>query len=82
MYIILYFADESETQDPTINFVATEPSPAPAVMKELKELKKLMKDVLKKQEELEKQVGHLGKALGANQFQLAKSSHAVSITNL
>ncbi len=69
------FTDDSETQDPT----ATRDDDSSQVIKELGELKELMKDIQKRQGAMEKAIKNLASELGVKQFDLAKSSHAVSL---
>lgn len=71
-------SDDSETQDPT----ATSEDASEIILKELRELKDLVRDVQKRQGTMEKAVKNLASQLGAKQFDLAKSSHAVSFLNL
>ena len=47
------------------------------ILKELQELEELIKDMHKRQTNLEKSLTNITKQIGPNQFELAKSSHAV-----
>lgn len=67
---------DDETQDPTVYGQAQNQSHT-EVLKELRELKELVKDVKKKQREMEKTMHKLANQLKASDFELAKSSHAV-----
>ena len=47
------------------------------ILKELQGLKELVKDLHKRQANLEKSLTNLTKQIGPNKFELAKSSHAI-----
>lgn len=49
------------------------------ILKELRELKELVKDVQKRQGTMEKAIKNLSSKFDNQEFDLAKSSHAVSI---
>jgi hypothetical protein len=70
-------SDDSETQDPTS--LREQPASDIVILQELRELKELVKDVQKRQSNMEKTLKNLASKLGTHEFDLAKSSHAVSI---
>ena len=70
-------SDDSEMQDPTS---LREQPASDIIMQELRELKELIKDVQKRQANIEKTMKNLASKLGTQEFDLAKSSHAVSIS--
>ena len=71
-------SDDSETQDPTS--LREQPASDIVILQELRELKELVKDVQKRQSNMEKTLKNLASKLGTHEFDLAKSSHAVSIS--
>lgn len=73
----LDLSDDSETQDPAL---LREQDASETILKELGELKELVKDVQKRQGTMEKTIRSLVSKLSNQEFDLAKSSHAVSIS--
>ena len=71
-------SDDSETQDP--NLLLREEDPLESILKELQELKDLVKDVQKRKGTVEKSIRNLASKLSTQEFDVAKSSHAVSIS--
>ncbi|XP_028418071.1 uncharacterized protein LOC114542892 [Dendronephthya gigantea] len=67
--------EDDETQDPN-------EGTNDILLRELRELKDLVKDVQKRQGSIEKTMKHLASKLGAEQFDLAKSSHAANVTKI
>ena len=71
------FEDDSETQDPT-SLMFRQQDPSQEILQELRELKELVKDVQKRQGAMEKTVKNLASKFSTHEFDVAKSSHAVS----
>ena len=71
-----FLSDDSETQDPTVFF--RERDQYDTILQELRELKELVKDVQKRQGAMEKAVKNLATKFSTQEFDVAKSSHAVS----
>ncbi|CAB3983794.1 Hypothetical predicted protein [Paramuricea clavata] len=69
--------EDSETQDPTAAY-----QQPPCILKELRELKELMKEVAKKQTEMGKELKQLVKQQSSKNFDLAKSSHADNVNKI
>ncbi|CAB3995073.1 Hypothetical predicted protein [Paramuricea clavata] len=68
------FEDDSETQD--LTSLREQPA-SDLIIQELRELKELIKDVQKRQNNEE-----LGHKLGTQEFDLARSSHAANVTEI
>ena len=60
-------------------FLEPEQSQQNTVLSELREIKNMLKDIKNKQGEMEKALVKVNKQLADKNFDLAKSSHAVSI---
>ena len=71
-----FWSDDSETQDPT-SFFRQQDTPE-KVLQELQELKELVYDVQKRQGTMEKAIKNLASKFSTQEFEVAKSSHAVS----
>jgi len=73
-------SDDSDTQDPTSLFRQQDPSEK--ILQELRELKELVQNVQKRQGTMEKAIKNLASRFSTQEFEVAKSSHAVSILTL